>query len=51
MQFTINIPDDVIDGYRHVLPPPEMGILEAIMVDAVMAALDRMLSAQEGPDA
>jgi hypothetical protein len=52
MQLTIHIPDDVIAEYQHVLPPPEMGLLETIAVDAILGALSRFAADQKGePDA
>jgi hypothetical protein len=52
MQLTINIPDEVLAEYRNVLPPPEMGILEAVAVDAILAALSRFAATEQGePDA
>lgn len=50
MQLTIHIPDDILDDYRHVLPPPEMGVLETIALDAILGALDKMASAAETSD-
>jgi len=46
LQLTIHIPDEVIEPYRDVLPPPEMGLLEAIMVEVVLSALQRMADAR-----
>ncbi|WP_165356247.1 hypothetical protein [Sphingosinicella sp. BN140058] len=51
MDLTIHIPDEVLEDYRHVLPPPGMGVLEAIAVDAVLAALQRMVDSSENPAA
>jgi hypothetical protein len=48
MQLTIHIPDNVLAEYRHVLPPPETGILEAVAVDAILAALSRFAATAQG---
>jgi hypothetical protein len=53
VQLTIHIPDEVLAEYRHVLPPPELGLLEAVAIDAILAALERMAnsrSAIQAPD-
>jgi hypothetical protein len=39
MQLTIQIPDDLIEPVKDQLPPPEMGVLEAIALDAVVGFL------------
>jgi hypothetical protein len=39
MQLTIHIPDDVIEPVKDQLPPPEMGVLEAIALDAILGFL------------
>lgn len=46
MQFTIHIPDEVLDEYREAMPPPELGLLEAIAVDAIIASLQRLQAAR-----
>jgi hypothetical protein len=50
MELTIRIPDDVIEPYRHVLPPPEMGLLEAVAVDAILGILERLASSSDEPN-
>ena len=45
MQLTIHIPDEIIDGYGVKLPPPELGLFEAVAVDAILAALQRLSDA------
>lgn len=42
MQLTIHIPDDIVEAVKDKLPPPEMGILEAVALDAVLALLMRL---------
>jgi hypothetical protein len=32
----------VIAEYGHVLPPPELGLLEAVAIDAILGALEQM---------
>jgi len=54
VQWTIHIPDEVIADYGVSLPPPELGIFEAVAVDAILAALQRMAAAaatKGAPDA
>jgi hypothetical protein len=50
VQLTIHIPDEIIDGYGVALPPLEMGIFEAVAVDAILAALQRMADADAKKD-
>jgi hypothetical protein len=42
MQLIIHIPDDLIERVKDQLPPPEMGVLEAIALDAVLGFLMKM---------
>ena len=42
MQLIINVPDEMIEPVRHRLPPPEVGLLEAIALDAILGALTRL---------
>ena len=52
MQLIVNIPDDLIAQYRHVLPPPAMGLLETVALDAILGLLTRLAEAEQGrPDA
>jgi hypothetical protein len=39
MQLTIHIPDDMVERVKDRLPPPEMGVLEAVALDAILAFL------------
>ena len=39
----LNFPGEAIAPYTHVLPLPELGVLEAVTVNAVLAAFDRMV--------
>jgi hypothetical protein len=50
MQLILNIPDEVIETYRRVLPPPELGLLQAVAVDAILGLLSR-LEEQQRPKA
>jgi hypothetical protein len=51
MKLTIHIPDEVIAKYRSVLPPPELGLLEAVALDAILGLLSRSLEQQkQGPN-
>jgi hypothetical protein len=53
MQLVIHIPDEMIEPVRHRLPPPEVGLLEAIALDAVLGALTRLAAPEmdRKPDA
>jgi len=42
MQLTIHIPDDMLETVKDKLPPPEMGVLEALALDAVLGFLMRL---------
>ena len=46
MKLTIHIPDEIIAEYRNVLPPPEMGLLKAVAIDAILGLLSRSLERQ-----
>jgi hypothetical protein len=39
MQLIVHVPDDMIEPVRDRLPPPELGVLEAVALDAVLAFL------------
>jgi hypothetical protein len=39
MQLILHVPDDMIEKVKDKLPPAEVGILEAIALDAVLAFL------------
>jgi hypothetical protein len=39
MQLIVHIPDDMIEPVRDRLPPPQLGVLEAVALDAVLAFL------------
>jgi hypothetical protein len=51
MQLTIHIPDDMIAKVRQKLPPPEMGMLEAVALDAILGLLARLDAPDTEPDA
>ena len=42
MQITVHIPDDLIEDVRDKLPPPGMGVLEAVCLDAILAFVDKL---------
>jgi hypothetical protein len=42
MQITIHVADDMLDAVRDRLPPPEMGVLEAVAQDAILDYLQRL---------
>jgi hypothetical protein len=39
MELTIHVPDDMLESVKEKLPPPEMGVLEAVALDAVLGFL------------
>jgi hypothetical protein len=39
MQLIVHVPDDVIERVKDKLPPPEMGVLEAVALDAILGFL------------
>ena len=42
MQLIVHVPDDMIVKFRDRLPPSQMGLLEAIALDAILGFLDRL---------
>jgi hypothetical protein len=44
MKITVHIPDDLIAEVKDRLPPPELGMLEAIALDAILGFIDRLKS-------
>lgn len=42
MQLIVHVPDDMIKAVKDRLPPPEMGILEAVALDAILGYLDTL---------
>lgn len=42
MDLVIRIPDELIEPIKDKLPPPEMGILEAVALEALMKFFDRL---------
>jgi hypothetical protein len=48
MKLTVHIPDEVIAQYRHVLPPPAMGLLETVALDAILRLLARLAKTEQG---
>ena len=57
MQLTIYVPDDILESVKHKLPPPEVGVLEAVAGDAILGFLlklrdsEPMAPRQKGTDA
>lgn len=47
MQLIVHIPDDMIEKVKDKLPPPEVGVLEAIALDAVLGFLLKLESTAE----
>ena len=51
MQLVVHIPDDLIEPVRDRLPPPEMGVLESVALDAIIGFLDTLQRGKVGlPD-
>ncbi|WBL76913.1 hypothetical protein I3J27_28385 [Bradyrhizobium xenonodulans] len=48
MKITVHIPDDIVAEVKDQLPPPEMGVLEAIALDAILGFIDRLKSPPSG---
>ncbi|WP_159450482.1 hypothetical protein [Bradyrhizobium mercantei] len=44
MKLTVHIPDELIAEVKDRLPPPEMGMLEAIALDAILGFIGRLKS-------
>lgn len=47
MEIRIVLSEDVVDPVRELLPPPGMGILEAIALDAILSYFDRLKKSQQ----
>jgi hypothetical protein len=47
MQIVVHIPDDMVEATKDGLPPPSLGILEAVALDAILAYFDKL--SQEQP--
>ena len=47
MQLIVHIPDDLIEQVKDKLPPPQMGMLEAVALDAILGFLHKL---QEAPN-
>lgn len=45
MQLIVHIPDEMVAPVRDKLPPPEMGVLEAIALDTLLSYLFKLRSA------
>ena len=39
MQLIVHVPDDMIEKVKDKLPPPEVGLLEAVALDAILGLL------------
>jgi len=42
MKLIVHIPDDLIERVKDLLPPPEVGVLETIALDAVLGFLHKL---------
>jgi hypothetical protein len=47
MQLTLHVPDDLIESVKDKLPPPEMGMLEAVALDAILGFLLKLEISEE----
>ena len=45
MELTIRIPEQIIAKVKDKLPPPEMGVLETVALDAVLGFLHKLETA------
>ena len=48
MQIIVHIPDDLIEKVKDRLPPPEMGVLEAVALDAILGFLEKLETRRDG---
>jgi hypothetical protein len=39
MRLIVHVPDEVLESVEDRLPPPEMGVLEAVALDAILGFL------------
>jgi len=42
MQIIVHVPDDLVEKAKDRLPPPGMGVLEAIALDAILGFLQKL---------
>ncbi len=45
MQLIVHIPDVMLEKVKDKLPPPQMGMLEAVALDAILAYLHKLKAA------
>lgn len=45
MRLTVHVPDDLIEKVKDKLPRPEVGILEAVALDAILGFLMKLENA------
>jgi len=50
MQLTIHIPDDMLEAVKNKLPAPQMGVLEAVALHAVLGFLMRLAESNSPPE-
>jgi hypothetical protein len=49
MQLIVHIPDEMIEKVKDKLPPPQMGLLESVALDALLGFLTRVERSFESP--
>jgi hypothetical protein len=42
MKLTVHIPNEQLEKVKEKLPPPEVGLLEAITLDAILQFLTKL---------
>ncbi len=42
MQLIVHVPDFLLEQVKDKLPPPELGMLEAVALDAILAYLHKL---------
>ena len=47
MQLIVHVPDDLIEAVRDRLPPPEVGVMEAVALHAVLKYLTALETESE----
>ncbi len=50
MQTIVHVPDDLIEKVKDTLPPPEMGMLKAVALDAILGFLEKLGDRAPGHD-
>jgi hypothetical protein len=51
MQLIVHVPDDLIENVKDKLPPPSVGVMEAVALDAILGFLNRLAAGQSVAEA